>query len=324
MVSKTPDRREHARTGQGRADRLHAGGVRAHPAAQRPLQRQVRLALHPGRARAAWHGADRARSSTPSTPPAGHPDFELAECLRNIHRIAEIRLNDKFGVTTRWGQRVWDWAEELATHSDPGFKEAGPAHRDLPHRSAPGLRPPAAVLDEGLRLRRSQPRRGGQRGGCLPRQRPGRAAAADRQPLRHRAQRRQVRRPAGHPGADGRGAASCTAPAGACPTASRWWPLPKRKASATRPPSWAVGRADRRLRPGLAGPDRRRRRAHAQRDAGRRPAGHDGRHPRAAARPGATSASSRCTSSRARCSTSWTCRWAWSPPSTAACATWAR
>ena len=29
---------------------------------------------------------------------ANHPDFELAECLRNIHRIAEIRLNDKFGV----------------------------------------------------------------------------------------------------------------------------------------------------------------------------------------------------------------------------------
>ena len=27
-----------------------------------------------------------------------HPDFEHAEALRNIHRIAEIRLNDKFGV----------------------------------------------------------------------------------------------------------------------------------------------------------------------------------------------------------------------------------
>ena len=26
-----------------------------------------------------------------------HPDFELAECRRNIHRIAEIRLDDKFG-----------------------------------------------------------------------------------------------------------------------------------------------------------------------------------------------------------------------------------
>ena len=55
----------------------------------------------------------------------GHADFELAECLRNIHRIAEIRLNDKFGVTPTQGERVWDWAEELAAHSDPGFKEAG-------------------------------------------------------------------------------------------------------------------------------------------------------------------------------------------------------
>ncbi len=55
----------------------------------------------------------------------GHPDFESAECLRNIHRIAELRLNDRFGVTPTLGQRVWDWAEELATHSDPGFKEQG-------------------------------------------------------------------------------------------------------------------------------------------------------------------------------------------------------
>jgi len=56
---------------------------------------------------------------------AGHPDFEFAECLRHIHRIAEIRLNDKFGVTPERGQRVWDWAEALAAHSDPGFKEVG-------------------------------------------------------------------------------------------------------------------------------------------------------------------------------------------------------
>ena len=27
---------------------------------------------------------------------AGHPDFEFAECLRNIHRIVQMRLNDKF------------------------------------------------------------------------------------------------------------------------------------------------------------------------------------------------------------------------------------
>ncbi|MBN9322781.1 MAG: 2-oxo-4-hydroxy-4-carboxy-5-ureidoimidazoline decarboxylase, partial [Delftia acidovorans] len=32
-----------------------------------------------------------------------HPDFELGEALRNIHRIAEIRLNDKFGYTPELG-----------------------------------------------------------------------------------------------------------------------------------------------------------------------------------------------------------------------------
>jgi N-carbamoyl-L-amino-acid hydrolase len=54
-----------------------------------------------------------------------HPDFELQENLRNIHRIAEIRLNDKFGIEPTQGEHVWDWSEELAQHSDPGFKEAG-------------------------------------------------------------------------------------------------------------------------------------------------------------------------------------------------------
>ena len=56
---------------------------------------------------------------------AGQPDFEFAEALRNIHRIAEIRLNDKFGVLPQQGQQVWDWAESLAEFSDPVFKEAG-------------------------------------------------------------------------------------------------------------------------------------------------------------------------------------------------------
>jgi len=55
----------------------------------------------------------------------GHPDFEFAEGLRNVHRVAEIRLNDKFGVSPTQGELVWDWAEALAAHSDPGFKEAG-------------------------------------------------------------------------------------------------------------------------------------------------------------------------------------------------------
>jgi beta-ureidopropionase / N-carbamoyl-L-amino-acid hydrolase len=52
-------------------------------------------------------------------------DFERAECLRNIHRIAEIRLNDKFGMEPTLGNAVWDWHEDLARHSDPGYAEQG-------------------------------------------------------------------------------------------------------------------------------------------------------------------------------------------------------
>lgn len=56
---------------------------------------------------------------------AGHPDFELQECLRNIHRIAEIRLNDKFGFTPTLGNAVWDWQEALSEYSEPAYAEQG-------------------------------------------------------------------------------------------------------------------------------------------------------------------------------------------------------
>lgn len=54
-----------------------------------------------------------------------HPEFELQECLRQIHRIVEIRLNDKFGVTPSLGNDVWDWQEKLSQHTDPGYAELG-------------------------------------------------------------------------------------------------------------------------------------------------------------------------------------------------------
>jgi N-carbamoyl-L-amino-acid hydrolase len=54
-----------------------------------------------------------------------HPSFELQECLRNIHRIAEIRLNDKFGLSPDLGNTVWDWQEALAEFSEPGYAEQG-------------------------------------------------------------------------------------------------------------------------------------------------------------------------------------------------------
>ena len=78
----------------------------------------------------------------------GHPDFERQECLRQIHRIVEIRLNDKFGVQPTLGQQVWDWQEQLAVHSDPGFAEQGQltvtyltdAHRACAQDLAQGMR----------------------------------------------------------------------------------------------------------------------------------------------------------------------------------------
>ncbi|MGZ5215569.1 MAG: 2-oxo-4-hydroxy-4-carboxy-5-ureidoimidazoline decarboxylase [Caldimonas sp.] len=52
-----------------------------------------------------------------------HPDFEFEEALRNVHRVAELRLNDRFGFVPVLGQQAWDCAELLARHSDPGFAE---------------------------------------------------------------------------------------------------------------------------------------------------------------------------------------------------------
>ena len=54
-----------------------------------------------------------------------HPDYERAEALRNIHRIAELRLNDRFGAEPVLGNEVWDWHEALAQYSDPDYAEKG-------------------------------------------------------------------------------------------------------------------------------------------------------------------------------------------------------
>ncbi|OYY96171.1 MAG: OHCU decarboxylase, partial [Polaromonas sp. 28-63-22] len=54
-----------------------------------------------------------------------HPDFELQECLRNIHRIAELRLSDRFAAEPAPGNEVWDWHESLAQFSDPEYLAKG-------------------------------------------------------------------------------------------------------------------------------------------------------------------------------------------------------
>ena len=52
-------------------------------------------------------------------------EYELGECLRNIHRIVEIRLSDKFGYEPTVGNSLWDWHEDLSQFSDPGYAENG-------------------------------------------------------------------------------------------------------------------------------------------------------------------------------------------------------
>ena len=56
---------------------------------------------------------------------AAQPAQELAECLRNIHRIAEIRLNDKFGLRPTLGEVAWDACEALAAFSEPPWAGRG-------------------------------------------------------------------------------------------------------------------------------------------------------------------------------------------------------
>ena len=252
MVAQDADRRVDRRAGQGRPDRLHARRVRAHPAAQRRLQREVRLSVHPGGARPARHRAwPRPRSSRPSSAAwTTTPTSSCAECLRNIHRIAEIRLDDKFGHEPALGNLVWDWAEQLAVHSDPGYAERGEltvtyltdAHRACAQQLAAWMRDDCGFDEVG-------DRRGRQRRRHLPRQRPGGAAPADRLALRHRAQRRQVRRPARHPGADGLRARA--APPGPAPAVRlRGRRLRRRGRPALQGGLPRLGRADRPLRPG--------------------------------------------------------------------------
>ncbi|KGD97064.1 allantoate amidohydrolase [Achromobacter sp. RTa] len=53
------------------------------------------------------------------------PEVELQEALHHLHRIAEIRLQDRFGDVPALGNDIWDWGERLAAHSDPGYAERG-------------------------------------------------------------------------------------------------------------------------------------------------------------------------------------------------------
>jgi N-carbamoyl-L-amino-acid hydrolase len=44
--------------------------------------------------------------------------YEQQEAIRNIHRIAELRLHEKLAISSPEGNMVWDWHEKLARHSE--------------------------------------------------------------------------------------------------------------------------------------------------------------------------------------------------------------
>jgi N-carbamoyl-L-amino-acid hydrolase len=69
---------------------------------------------------------------------------EMAECLRQVHRIAELRINDLLGLTLQFGPAVMQWAEIIGAWSDAedGLTCAymTPAHRRTASQLAEWMR----------------------------------------------------------------------------------------------------------------------------------------------------------------------------------------
>ena len=65
---------------------------------------------------------------------ANPPETEFRECLRQVDRIAQLRLVERFGVASADGARVLRWADDLACHTEvPGeltVTYCTPAHRE--------------------------------------------------------------------------------------------------------------------------------------------------------------------------------------------------
>lgn len=73
-----------------------------------------------------------------------HPEDEHAECLRQVQRIAELRLNQRLGHQPALGEAVCDWADALAAHSERQYALTvtylSPAHQACMHQLARWMR----------------------------------------------------------------------------------------------------------------------------------------------------------------------------------------
>lgn len=74
--------------------------------------------------------------------------FEIQEALRQIHRIVELRLQEKTGTQTIEGDLIWDWQEELAQFSE--VQEANPPNLTVTYLS-PAHQQCAALIAQRMR-----------------------------------------------------------------------------------------------------------------------------------------------------------------------------
>lgn len=75
---------------------------------------------------------------------------EIAECLRQIKRIAEIRLNDLLGITLDFGPTVMQWCETIGAWSDVDNTDAADFDLTCAYMT-PAHRKTAAQLAEWMR-----------------------------------------------------------------------------------------------------------------------------------------------------------------------------
>ena len=123
---------------------------------------------------------------------------EMAECLRQIHRIAELRLNDLLKVKLDFGNVIMGWAEIIGEWSDVEDNLTC-AYMTRAHQRT------ASQLADWMRACGMETHIDAV-GNVVGRYhvRPAECENPDhRLPLRHRERRRQIRRPSRHPAADG-------------------------------------------------------------------------------------------------------------------------
>ena len=120
------------------------------------------------------------------------PDQERKECIHQIHRIAEMRLNERFGIAPIRGERIWDDCQTLSSFSE----DAPGSYGELPHEVSSRSCPLADSVIQRRGISAGPSGRGWQCGWSLGIS----ALPAHRKPFRHGEKWWPLRWPSWHPG----------------------------------------------------------------------------------------------------------------------------